>query len=275
MRHRIIATVVLLVVAATPVTVLAQESPAPDTAAALERALLERLCSVGTTEDADMATCLLTAADALSGGAILGGPAASPAVAPSAAAQGRLEQARQAVEEALSTARQAVEDIDLQAAVDDAVASAQDVDLRAALDEAVAAVGAIDLQATIDEALTAATEVDVEAALSDAMAAVDTIDLQAALDDALAPLQDAVPEVSRVDVEVLLAAGVLTARMAVAEAQAWAQENSEALCSGGSLSVGAAVAVVVAHLTGDPVLAVSAFRESERLSGDVCTEVAQ
>ena len=158
--------------------------------------------------------------------------------------------------------------------MEDAVASARDVDLRAALDDAVAAVGATDLQATIDAALTAA-EVDVEAALSDAMAAVDTIDLQAALDEALAPLKDAVPQVSLVDVEVLLAAGVLTARVAVEEAQAWAQENSEALCSGGSLSVGAAVAVVVAHLTGDPVLAVSAFRESERLSGDVCTEVAQ
>ncbi len=275
MRHRVITTVVLLAVTMTPFTVLAQDPPTPGTAATLEGALLERLCAVDTTEDADLATCLLTAADALSGGAILGGAAASPAAAPSAAAQGRLEQARQAVHEALSTARQTVEDIDLQAAVDDAVASARDVDLRGALDDAVAAVGATDLRASIDEALTAATEVDVEAALRDAMAAVDSVDLQAALDDALAPLRDAVPELGPVDVEVLLAAGVLTARRAVAEAQAWAQENSDTLCSGGSLSVGAAVAVVVAHLTGDPVLAVGAFRESERLSGDVCTEVAQ
>lgn len=275
MRHRIITAIVLVALAAVPLAVHAQESPAPSAVDTLERALLERLCSVDETGEADLATCLLTAADALTGGAILTTPDASPESALSAAPQDRLAQAREAVDQALATARQSVEQFDLQDAVDEAVASARDVDLRAALDDALAAMAATDLQASIDEALTAASEVDAEAALAAAQAAVEAVGLQAALDDALASLQDAVPDISSTDVEVLLAAGVLTARAVIAESQAWAQENSDAICAGGSLGLGAAVAVVVANLTGDPVLAFRALEESERLSNDVCSEVAQ
>ena len=275
MRHHIIAVIVLVALAAAPLAVHAQESPAPSAVESLEGALLERLCSVDEASEADLATCLLTAADALTGGAILAIVAASPEAASSAAPQDRLAQARQAVDEALATARQSVEQIDLQAAVDEALASARDVDVRAALDDALAAVGATDLQASIDEALGAASEVDVEAAVAEVQAAAEAVGLQAALDDALASLKDAAPDISSTDVEVLLAVGVLTARAVVAEAQAWAQENSDAICAGGSLGLGAAVAVVVAHLTGDPTLAAGAFGAAERISTDVCTEIAQ
>jgi hypothetical protein len=283
MRHRIIAAIVLLTLAAGPLAVHAQESPAPSAVDALEGALLERLCSADQAAEADLAACLLEAADALTGGAILASPDdpaeaspdASPEADPSAASQDRLAQAREAVDQALATARQSVDQIDLQAAIDDAVASARDVDLRAALDEAVAAVEATGLQARLDEALTAASEVDVEAALAEAQAAVEASGLQAALDDALASVEDAIPDISSTDVEVLLATGVLTARAVIVEAQAWAQENSDTICKGGSLGLSAAVAVVVAHLTGDPALAAGAFGMAERLSSDVCQDVAQ
>lgn len=275
MRHRIIAAILLVALAASPVSAHAQGSPAPTVVDTLEGALLERLCSVDVSEDADLATCLLTAADALTGGAILTSREAAQEAASSAVPQDRLAQAREAVDEALATARQSVEQIDLQAALDEAVASARDVDLRAALDDALSAVETTDLQARIDEALTVASEVDVEAALAKAKVAAEEVGLQAALDDALASLQDAIPDVSSTDVEVLLAAGVLTARAVVAEAQAWAEENSDAICAGGSLGLGAAVAVVVANLTGDPVLAFRALEESERVSNDFCAEIAQ
>jgi hypothetical protein len=279
MRHRIIAAIVLVTLAAGPIAVQAQDSPAPTLVDTLEGALLERLCSVDESEGADLATCLLTAADALTGGAILGSqeasPVASPEGAPSAAPQDRLAQAREAVDEALAAARQSVEQIDLQAALDEAVASAGDVDLQALLGDALAAVESSDLRASIDEALAAASEVDVAAALADAQAAAEEVGLQSALDDALASLQDAIPDISATDVEVLLSLGVVTARAVVAEAQVWAQENSDTICAGGSLGLSSAVAVVVAHLTGDPMLAAGAFGAAERISTDVCTGFAQ
>ena len=200
---------------------------------------------------------------------------ASPEAASSAAPGDRLAQAREAVDEALASARQSVEQIDLQAAVDEAVASARDVDLRAVLDDALAAVGATDLQASIDEALGAASEVDV-AGRSRRCAGCGRGGRPPGRPGRcprVAP--GCLPDISSTDVEVLLAVGVLTARAVVAEAQAWAQENSDAICAGGSLGLGAAVAVVVANLTGDPVLAFRALEESERLSNDLCAEIAQ
>ncbi len=279
MRHRVIAAIVLVALAAGPLAVHAQESPAPSAVDTLERALLERLCSVDEAGEADLATCLLTAADALTGGAILTTPDGSPEAALSAAPQDRLEQARQAVDQALATARQSVEQFDLQAAVDEAVASARDVDLRAALDEAIweagAAAGAADLQARIEEALAAASDADVEAALAEAVAAAQAIDLQAALDEALASLGEAVPATGEVDVDAFLAGGVQTTREVIAMAQTWANDNADAICAGSGLSVGVAAAGVVAYLTGSPGLAITAFEKTERLGSDVCGEVVQ
>jgi len=275
MRHRTIAAIVLLALVAGPAVVRAQEEPSPDAVGALERSLLEQLCSVDVAADADLTACLLTVAAALSGGTIL----AAPEAAPSAQPQGLLEQARQAVDEALTSAQQSVQQVDLQAAVDEAVAFARDVDLRAALDEAVAeagaAAGAADLQARIDAALAAASDVDAEAALAEAVAAAQAIDLQAALDEALASLGEAVPATGEVSVETFLAGGVQTTREVIAMAQTWAQDNADAICAGSGLSVGVVAAGVVAYLTGSPGLAITAFEKTERLGSDVCGEVAQ
>ena len=275
MRHRIIAAIVLLALVAGPAVVRAQGGPSPDAVGALERSLLEQLCSVDVAADADLTACLLTVAAALSGSTIL----AAPEAAPSAQPQGLLEQARQAVDEALTSAQQSVQQVDLQAAVDEAVAFARDVDLRAALDEAVAeagaAAGAADLQARIDAALAAASDVDAEAALAEVVAAAQAIDLQMALDEALASLGEAVPATGEVDVEAFLAGGVQTTREVIAMAQTWAQDNADAICAGSGLSVGVVAAGVVAYLTGSPGLAITAFEKTERLGSDVCGEVAQ
>jgi hypothetical protein len=271
MRHRIITAIVLLGLVASPVTVRAQDEPSPGTVGALERSLLEQLCSVSVADDADLTTCLLTVAAALSGGATLLAPDAIASAQP----QDLLEQARQAVDEALASAQLSVQQIDLQAAVDEAVASARDVDLQFALDEAIAAAGAADLQAKIDEALAAASDVDVRAALAEAVAAAQAIDLQAALDEALASLGEVVPATGEVDVEAFLAGGVQTTREVIAVAQTWAQDNADAICAGSGISVGLAAAGVVAYLTGSPGLAITAFEKTERLSSDVCGEVAE
>jgi hypothetical protein len=275
MRHRVIAAIVLVALAAGPLAVHAQESPAPSAVDTLERALLERLCSVDEAGEADLATCLLTVAAALGGGTIL--PALE--AAPSAQPQDLLAQARQAVDEALASAQQSVQQVDLQAAVDEALASARDVDLRAALDEAIseagAAAGAAELQARIEEALAAASDADVEAALAEAVAAAQAIDLQAALDEALASLGEAVPATGEVDVDAFLAGGVQTTREVIAMAQTWANDNADAICAGSGISVGVAAAGVVAYLTGSPGLAITAFEKTERLGSDVCGEVVQ
>ena len=275
MRHRIIAAIVLLALVAGPAVVRAQGGPSPDAVGALERSLLEQLCSVDVAADADLTACLLTVAAALSGSTIL----AAPEAAPSAQPQGLLEQARQAVDEALTSAQQSVQQVDLQAAVDEAVAFARDVDLRAALDEAVAeagaAAGAADLQARIDAALAAASDVDAEAALAEAVAAAQAIDLQAALGEALASLGEALPATGEADVEAFLVGGVQATREVIAMAQTWAQDNADAICAGSGLSVGVVAAGVVAYLTGSPGLAITAFEKTERLGSDVCGEVAQ
>jgi hypothetical protein len=277
MRHRIIAAIVLLALVAGPAAVRAQEEPSPDAMGALERSLLEQLCSVDVAADADLTACLLTVAAALSGGTILPALEATPSAQP----QDLLAQARQAVDEALASAQQSVQQLDLQAAVDEALASARDVDLRAALDEVIAeagagaAAGAADLQARIDEALAAASDVDVEAALAEVVAAAQAIDLQTALDEALASLGEAVPATGELDVEAFLAGGVQTTREVIAMAQTWAKDNADAICAGSGLSVGVAAAGVVAYLTGSPGLAITAFEKTERLGSDVCSEVAQ
>ncbi|HZW01430.1 MAG TPA: hypothetical protein VFF55_07665, partial [Candidatus Deferrimicrobium sp.] len=268
MRHRVIAAIVLLSLIASPAAVHAQEEPTPGILGALERSLLEQLCSVDVAVDADLPTCLLTVAAALSGGASLMVPEAAQSAQP----QDLLEQTRQAVDEALASAQLSVEQFDLRAAVDEAVASARDVDLRAALDEAVAVAGAADLQARIDEAVAAASDADVEAALAEAVAAAQAIDLQAALDEALALLGEAVPATGEVDVDTFLAGGVQTTREVIAVAQTWANDNADAICAGSGLSVGVAAAGVVAYLTGSPGLAITAFEKTERLSSDVCGE---
>jgi hypothetical protein len=249
----LVPTSLALVLVASPGIAWAQD----DTIA---RSLIERLCSAELDDEAAIATCLTSV------GAILAGADSLPPEAlASSAPAGLLDRARQTADEALASAQQSLRDLDVQGAVDEAVAAArasaqdlsEDIDLQAALDEAVGRVQDVDLQAALDEAVAAAQDVD----------------LQAALDEVLAAADEAVSAAQDVDVEALLAEGVTTTRAVVAEAGAWLTENAEAVCAGSSLSAGTGVAAVVAYLTGSPGLAISAFQQTERISRDICGDV--
>jgi hypothetical protein len=265
----LVLTSLALVLVASPGIAWAQD----DTIA---RSLIERLCSAELDDEAAIATCLTSV------GAILAGADSLPPEAlASSAPAGLLDRARQTADEALASAQQSLRDLDVQGAVDEAVAAArasaqdlsEDIDLQAALDEAVGRVQDVDLQAALDEAVAAAQDVDLQAALDAAVAAAQDVDLQAALDEVLAAADEAVSAAQDVDVEALLAEGVTTTRAVVAEAGAWLTENAEAVCAGSSLSAGTGVAAVVAYLTGSPGLAISAFQQTERISRDICGDV--
>jgi septal ring-binding cell division protein DamX len=109
-----------------------------------------------------------------------------------------------------------------------------------------------DVRSIIEEALAAAQDVDLEAALEEALAAAQDVDLEAALEDSVRATRDVIDA-----------------------AQRWAQDNPETVCKGGSLSVGTGAAAVVAFLTGSPGLAMRAFEEGERISNDICVDIAQ
>lgn len=242
-----------IVLIAGPGAVQAQD----DTTA---RSLIERLCSAELDDEAAIATCLVSVGAILAGAGIL-----PPEAVASSEPTGLLDRARQTAEEALASARQSLQDVDVQDAVDEAVAAAQASvqDLRES----------IDLQGALDEAVGRVQDVDLQAALDAAVAATQDVDLQAALDQVLAAADQTVTTAQEVDVEALLAEGVATTRAVVDEAGAWVTENAEAVCTGSSLSAGTGVAAVVAYLTGSPGLAISAFQQTERISRDLCGDV--
>ena len=95
-------------------------------------------------------------------------------------------------------------------------------------------------------------ETDVRSIIEEALAAAQDVDLEAALEDSVRATRDVIDA-----------------------AQRWAQDNPETVCKGGSLSVGTGAAAVVAFLTGSPGLAMRAFEEGERISNDICVDIAQ
>ena len=244
MNQRPFVMTLLLVLLAVPCVAQAQDDPSP-----AARGLVERLCSAGRADDADVASCL-AAVDTMLGGAL-------PPIG----------------DGALDVDVQAALDIDVQAALDEAIGRLQDMDLPAAVDDAVTRLQGVDLEAAVDDALAAAQDVDVRAAIAEALAAGEA-DLQAALEAVLTRADEAIPGARDVDVDALLADGVTTARTVVAEAEAWVTENAELVCAGGSVGAGVGAAAVVAYLTGSPGLAISAFDRTEQFSRDVCDDVA-
>ena len=147
--------------------------------------------------------------------------------------------AQEAIDQAISDAQTAIDELELPS----------DIDVQGALEDAVA------------EALTATEEFDFEAAVNDALAeaqgAIDEADLQGTVDDAVAALGDAVAE----------------AQVIVTESQAWAMENRTAVCRGGSISLGTTVGVAVFVLTGVEWLGLQAFWATERFTNGVCGDV--
>lgn len=285
MRHDILLSAVLASLLALPVTAYAQGDPASDALETLERGLLERLCAVDRGDEVALAACLVASAAVVGGDVLLEMPseansetgAGDPSATTSAEPGGVLERARQAAEEALSSAQRTAGDIDVREVVEQAVVAAQarvaGVDVGAAFDQVIDAARDVDLDAAIDAAITAADDVDVQAAVADAIARAQDLDLRAALVEAAARMNESVGPVGDVDLTAWLEEGVRTTRSIVAETRQWAQENADVVCAGSGLSTAAAAAAVVAYLTGSPGLALRAFEESEPLATDICLRV--
>ena len=256
-----------LVLALTPASVAAQAegSPAPG-AVELDMGLVNQLCAAVAADEAERTSCIDSVESALG---------EMEAVAPDEG-QSLLDQAASIVDDTLDDLRA----IDVQAVFDEAITGAQDFELDAALADVQEAVdGAVaDAQAAIEDL---DLEVDVQAALeeavAEALAATEEFDLQGAVDEALAEAQDAI---EAADIEgtvdeavVALGGAVDDARAVVAEAQQWAQENREAVCRGGSVSVGVTAGLAVFAVTGIEWLGLQAFLAIERFTNAACGDV--
>ncbi len=247
-----------LLLAISPASVAAQADASPVPGAA-DSELVSQLCSAATSDQAKLDSCIGSVEVALT--QMLEGVSEED--------MDILARAQALVDDTITDLR----DIDIEQALDDAVASAQafelDVDVQAAIDDAVAAIEEfeVDVQAALDEAVAealAATEdfdlqAAVDTALAEAQAAIEEADVQGTVDDAVAALEESVAE----------------ARAVVAEAQRWAQENCDAVCRGGSISLGTTVGVAVFALTGVEWLGLQAFWATERLTNGICGDVVQ
>jgi hypothetical protein len=259
-----LALALVLSLAATPAAVVAQEDPS----LVPEQALVQQICAAAAADQAELDACVASVE-------------AARVQLQAAPAEERtlLEQAADIVDDTLEELRQ----IDVEAAFDDLVQSAQEFELdvdvegvQQAVDDAVAeaqdAISQISLDAEIDIRET------IDQAVADALASAEEFDLQAAVDDALAEAQAAIDEA---DVQALIDEavvaiedGVEDARAVVAEAQQWVQENRDAVCRGGSISVGTTVGLAVFALTGVEWLGLQAFWAMERFSNGVCGDFA-
>ena len=255
-----------LVLAVTPASVSAQAegSPAP---AEIDMELLTQLCGAVAADDAERDSCVSAAESALQELEIL--PAEERTL---------LEQAADLVDETLEDLRQ----IDVNEAFDDLVEQAQDIDLEAELEEARQAIDEAisEAQAAFDE-LELPSEVDIQGALdeavAEALATAEEVDLESAVNEALAEAQVAIEEADLQGVVdeavVALEDSVQDARAIVAEAQTWAQQNTDFVCRGGSVSLGTTVGVAVFVATGIEWLGLQAFWATERFTNGVCGDV--
>jgi hypothetical protein len=265
-----------LLLALSPASVTAQA--AGGAADAVDMTLIGQLCAAAAADEAEQAACISAVARVITDmNAAEPSDATVPleAAEPPDEAQSLLAETQARIDEALAQLRA----LDLQAALDEVARSAQDfeldvdVDLQAAIDDVVATLeglelsGDIDLQAAIDDAVAAA------------LAATGDIDLGASIDEALngalSSLEDAGVEAAIEDTLVALQQNIDDASAVVSEAQEWAQENTDMVCRGGSVSLGTTVGVVVFALTGVEWLGLQAFWATERFTNGVCGEMVQ
>jgi hypothetical protein len=250
----------VLVAASASVAAQGDATPSP---VDIDRQLIDQLCGAAAADESELAHCVGSVEAAL----------VQLREAAAEQDQSLLDQAQAIVDDAVEGLRE----IDIEATLDELVASAQDfeleidIDVQGAIDDAVAAFEGIelptdfDVQAAFDqavaEALAATEDFDlqaaVDAALADAQAAIDEADLQGTVDEAVAAIEEGVEE----------------ARAVVAEAQRWAQENRVAVCRGGSISLGTTVGIAVFALTGIEWLGLQAFWATERLTNGICGDV--
>ena len=252
------------ILAATPAAVTAQEETSPTPS--IDMGLVTQICAAAAADETELDACVASVEGALI--QLEGEPEE----------RSLLDQAADLVDDTLEDIRQ----IDVEAAFDDLVTSAQEFELDEALAGAQEAVdGAIAEAQDAIEGLELPTEVDLQAALdeavAEALAATEEIDLQAAVDTALADAQAAIEEADLDGVidDAVLALGdsVETARVVVGEAQTWVQDNQDAVCRGGSISVGTTVGLAVFALTGVEWLGLQAFWATERFTNAACGDV--
>lgn len=266
-----LALLLILVLALMPATVTAQADDVA-TPGGVDTALIGQLCAATAADEAGQAACVSDVTLALADMA-----ATEPVddLDPLDGVRSLLGEAEALVDKTLSQ----VGEVDPQAALDEALRSAQslvpglDVDLQAAINEARATLEGlepgedIDVQAAIDEAvaaaMTATEELDlaaaVDEALDGALTAIEDAGVQEALDGALVTLQE----------------GAEDARAVVVEAQRWAQQNTDAVCRGGSVSLGTTVGLAVFALTGMEWLGLQAFWATERFSHGLCGDIVE
>jgi uncharacterized protein YicC (UPF0701 family) len=255
-----------LLIAVTPASVAAQaESPLPE---AIDEGLITELCGATSDDGAELDACVASVEAAI----------ADMTVIQPEEERTLLDQLAETVDETLEDLRE----VDLQATFDEALESAREFDVDAALANAQEAVdqAIADAQTAIDE-LELPSDVDIQGAIEDAAAealsTVEEIDFEAAVDDALAEAQSAIEEADlegAVDEAVTALEGaVVDARATVAAAQAWAQENREAVCRGSSVSLGTTVGIAVFVVTGVEWLGLQAFWAAERFSNGFCGDL--
>ena len=259
-----IALLLGLAIAITPASVAAQTDSSP-TPLDIDLTLVDRLCGSVAADEVVASECAADVAAALT----------QMNEAVPAGEQSLLDQAVALVDDTIAD----LGEVDIEAALDDVLASARDfefnvdIDVQGAIDDAVAAIEDLDLY----------LDVDVQAVLDDVVAqallASEDFDLQAAVDSALAEAQTAISEADlqgTVDGAVAaLETSVEEARTVIAEAQSWAQQNQVAVCRGGSVSLGTTVGVAVFVVTGVEWLGLQAFWATERFTNGVCGDIVE
>jgi hypothetical protein len=261
-----IAIVLGLVLAATPASVAAQADASPSSQG-VDLGLIEQLCAATAADEAELAACVGAVGEAVTD-MLEEAPDEEPSLLDRA--QSILDETQELIDATIAEVRE----VDLQAALDDVVQNAQDfefdvdIDVQGALDDAVAAFEEFELDVDIDvqqaiddavrEALAATEDIDLETAIDEALAgaqgAIEDAELQAVVDDTVAALEQSVEE----------------ARAVVTSAQEWAQQNTDAVCRGGSVSFGTTVGVAVFVLTGVEWLGLQAFWATERFTNGFC-----
>jgi hypothetical protein len=250
------------VLALMPAAVGAQTESPP--AATVDMDLVEQLCGAAAADSTELDACMASVEGALE------------QLDTEPEERSLLDQAADLVDETLEDLRQ----IDVEATFDDLVTSAREFELdveavQQAVDEAVA-----EAQQAIEE-LELPSSVDIQAALeegvAEALATAEDIDLQAIVDEALAEAQVAIEEADIDglvdDAVAALEESVEEAQAVVSEAQTFIRENRDAVCRGGSISVGTTVGIAVFALTGVEWLGLQAFLAIERFTNATCGDV--
>lgn len=253
-----------LTMAITPAAAAAQTDASPGPGV-VDEALVMQLCAAVTADETELESCV---------GAVEAAVTHMLEDVP-ATEQSLLDQAQALVDDTVEGLRE----VDIEQALDDVIGSAQDfeldvdIDVQGAIDDVVSAVEDLELNIDVD------IEAALDAAVAEALATTEDIDLQALVDDALAEAQTAIDDADLQgtvdDAVAALEDSVANTQAIVAEAQTWAQENQDAVCRGGSVSLGTTVGIAVFVVTGVEWLGLQAFWATERFTNAACGDFVE